>query len=97
MVYDNNGNRISFLTQAWDGGSFKNKYLHQYTYDAQQNMVGLLNQIWEGNAWVNLFKEDRSFDSFQNLVFEHGSQWFGPVNGWGNSTEHFYTTTQIKT
>jgi YD repeat-containing protein len=90
-VYDNNGNRISFLTQAWDGGSFKNKYLHQYTYDAQQNMVGLLNQIWEGNAWVNLFKEDRSFDSFQNLVFEHGSQWFGPVNGWGNSTEHFYT------
>lgn len=88
--YDNNGNRISLLTQTWDGG-FINQYLEQYTYDAQQNMVGVLNQIWEGNAWVNLFKEDRSFDSFQNLVFEHGSQWFGPVNGWGNSTEHFYT------
>ena len=88
-TYDNNGNRLTSLTEIWTNNAWENSSRSTYTYDNNGNMLTQLKEQWTNNAWVNDWRYTSTYDNNGNELTWLSEIWTN--NAWVNAWR--YTNT----
>jgi hypothetical protein len=87
--YDENGNRIEFLRQGWDGEAWYDLRRWLYTVDERGNAIQTLGEEWEDSVWVNSSFRTSTYDEFGRGTDIVDRNWDG--SAWVNDYRIQYT------